>query len=202
MSETAPSASADPEKPSAGEKAKKPAKQPPRKNLRAPLSELIVQAAASSKERGALSLAALKKALAATGSDVGKNNSRIELGEPAEQGHTGADEGTGASASFKLNKKASSVEAKHGASKVAAKTKATGASRKVTGAATKKNVKTPKRAKKPAATRKPSRSPKTVKPKKVTKSPAKTKAVRPKAAKGKLTKPQTAKPKKAAPKKK
>ncbi|KAK2112881.1 hypothetical protein P7K49_007147 [Saguinus oedipus] len=182
--------------------------QPPRKKPAGPsVSELIVQAAASSKERGGVSLAALKKALAATGYDVGKNNSRIKLGVKSlvSNGTLVQTKGTGAAGSFKLNKKASSVEAKPGASKVVAKTKATEASRKlrkVTGAVTKKSVKTPKKAKKPTATRKPSKSPQTVKPKEVTKSPAKTKAIKLRAAKAKVTKPKAAKPTKAAPKKK
>nr|XP_015305278.2 histone H1.1 [Macaca fascicularis] len=205
MSETAPpapAASAAPEKPSASRKAKKPAKvavSTKKKPAGPSVSELIVQAASSSKERGGVSLAALKKALAAAGYDVEKNNSRIKLGIKSlvSKGTLVQTKGTGASGSFKLNKKASSVETKPGASRVAAKTKATGVS--------KKNVKTPKNAKKSAATRKSSKSPKkpkAVKPKKVAKSPAKTKAIKPKAAKAKVTKPKTAKPKKAAPKKK
>ncbi|EHH52779.1 Histone H1.1 [Macaca fascicularis] len=215
MSETAPpapAASAAPEKPSASRKAKKPAKvavSTKKKPAGPSVSELIVQAASSSKERGGVSLAAFKKALAAAGYDVEKNNSRIKLGIKSlvSKGTLVQTKGTGASGSFKLNKKASSVETKPGASRVAAKTKATGASKKpkkATGVS-KKNVKTPKNAKKSAATRKSSKSPKkpkAVKPKKVAKSPAKTKAIKPKAAKAKVTKPKTAKPKKAAPKKK
>ncbi|XP_011886924.1 PREDICTED: histone H1.1 [Cercocebus atys] len=213
MSETAPpapAASAAPEKPSASRKAKKPAKvavATKKKPAGPSVSELIVQAASSSKERGGVSLAAFKKALAAAGYDVEKNNSRIKLGIKSlvSKGTLVQTKGTGASGSFKLNKKASSVETKPGPSRVAAKTKATGASKKpkkATGVS-KKNVKTPKNAKK-SATRKSSKSPKkpkAVKPKKVAKSPAKTKAIKPKAAKAKVTKPKTAKPKKASPKK-
>nr|XP_002816545.2 histone H1.1 [Pongo abelii] len=207
---TAPAASAAPEKPLAGKKAKKPAKAvvaSKKKPAGPSVSELIVQAASSSKERGGVSLAALKKALAVAGYDVEKNNSRIKLGIKSlvSKGTLVQTKGTGASGSFKLNKKAFSVETKPGASKVAAKTKATGASKKLKKAtgASKKSVKTPKKAKKPAATRKSSKNPKKpIKPKKVAKSPAKAKAVKPKAAKAKVTKPKTAKPKKAAPKKK
>ncbi|XP_054347327.2 histone H1.1 [Pongo pygmaeus] len=209
---TAPAASAAPEKPLAGKKAKKPAKAvvaSKKKPAGPSVSELIVQAASSSKERSGVSLAALKKALAVAGYDVEKNNSRIKLGIKSlvSKGTLVQTKGTGASGSFKLNKKAFSVETKPGASKVAAKTKATGASKKLKKAtgASKKSVKTPKKAKKPAATRKSSKNPKkpkTLKPKKVAKSPAKAKAVKPKAAKAKVTKPKTAKPKKAAPKKK
>ena len=79
----APAASTPPEKPSAGKKAKKPAKAAAaakKKPAGPSVSELIVQAVSSSKERSGVSLAALKKALAAAGYDVEKNNSRIKLG--------------------------------------------------------------------------------------------------------------------------
>ncbi|XP_003788831.1 histone H1.1 [Otolemur garnettii] len=211
MSETAPpalAASTAPVKPSAGKKTKKPAKAvaPAKKNAGPSVSELIVQAVSSSKERGGVSLAALKKALAAAGYDVEKNNGRIKLGLKSlvNKGTLVQTKGTGASGSFKLNKKAS-VEAKPSASKVAVKAKAVAASkkpRKAAGATAMKNVKTPKKAKKPAVT-KASKSPKkskAVKPKKG-KSPGK--AVKPKAAKVRMTKPKTAaKPKKATAKKK
>ncbi|XP_032197179.1 histone H1.1 [Mustela erminea] len=215
MSETAPpapAASTPPEKPAAvGKKTKKPAKAAAtaKKSVGPSVSELLVQAVSSSKERSGVSLAALKKALAAAGYDVEKNNSRIKLGLKSlvSKGILVQTKGTGASGSFKLNKKAASGEVKANPPKVA-KAKVTGASKKpkkVT-AATKKAVKTPKKAKKPAVAKKPSKSPKkpkAVKPKKVAKSPAKAKAVKPKAAKAKVTKPKTAaKPKKAAPKKK
>ncbi|KAK1328815.1 hypothetical protein QTO34_010984 [Cnephaeus nilssonii] len=181
-----------PEKPAAGKKAKKPAKAAAtaRKKPAGPsVSELLVQAVAASKERSGVSLAALKKALAAAGYDVDKNNSRIKLGLKSlvSKGTLLQTKGTGASGSFKLNKKAASGEAKPSAAKV--KAKATGAAKKPkkpAGAAAKKAVKTPKKAKKPAVAKKAARSPKkpkSVKPKKVAKSPAKAKAVRPKAAK-------------------
>ncbi|KAG8507278.1 Histone H1.1 [Galemys pyrenaicus] len=219
MSETAPPAPAVstlPEKPVAGKKAKKPAKAVAAAAKKKPagpsVSELIVQAVSSSKERSGVSLAALKKALAAAGYDVEKNNSRIKLGLKSlvGKGTLVQTKGTGASGSFKLNKKAASADAKTSTTKVASKTKAAGAPKKPkkpSGATTaKKGVKTPKKAKKPAVAKKPSKSPKkpkAVKAKKVAKSPAKAKAVKPKAAKAKVTKPKTAaKPKKAAPKRK
>ncbi|XP_047588669.1 histone H1.1 [Lutra lutra] len=216
MSETAPPApatSTPPEKPATvGKKTKKPVKAAAtakKKSVGPSVSELLVQAVSSSKERSGVSLAALKKALAAAGYDVEKNNSRIKLGLKSlvSKGTLVQTKGTGASGSFKLNKKAASGEAKANPPKVA-KAKVTGASKKpkkVT-AAIKKTVKTPKKAKKPAVAKKTSKSPKkpkVVKPKKVAKSPSKAKAVKPKAAKAKVTKPKTAaKPKKAAPKKK
>ncbi|XP_004273551.3 histone H1.1 [Orcinus orca] len=182
MSETAPpvpAASTPPEKPSAGRKAKKPAKAvatAKKKPAGPSVSELIVQAVSSSKERSGVSLAALKKALAAAGYDVEKNNSRIKLGlrSLVSKGTLVQTKGTGASGSFKFNKKVASVDSKPSATKVAAKAKVTSSSKKpkkATGAAAgKKGVKTPKKAKKPAATRKSSKSPKksrVVKPKKV-----------------------------------
>ncbi|XP_011364778.1 histone H1.1 [Pteropus vampyrus] len=190
---------------------KKPAKVAKKKPAGPSVSELLVQAVAASKERSGVSLAALKKALAAAGYDVEKNNSRIKLGLKSlvSKGTLVQTKGTGASGSFRLNKKAAPGEAKASTAKAAAKPKATGPPKKpkkAAGAAAKKAVKSPKKIKKPAVAKKPSKSfkkPKAVKPKKVAKSPAKAKSVKPKAAKAKVTKPKTAaKPKKAAPKKK
>ncbi|NXQ12959.1 H15 protein, partial [Peucedramus taeniatus] len=61
-----------PKKAASGSKARKPAGPS--------VTELITKAVSASKERKGLSLAALKKALAAGGYDVEKNNSRIKLG--------------------------------------------------------------------------------------------------------------------------
>ncbi|KAM6176614.1 histone H1.1 [Erethizon dorsatum] len=217
MSEMAPAAqlaSTAPERPvAAAKKANKPAKAlvaAKKKPAGPSVSELIVQALSSSKERSGVSLAALKKALAAAGYDVEKNNSRIKLGLKSlvSKGTLVQTKGTGASGSFKLNKKAPSGEPKLGTAKVASKGKAPGAPKKpkkAPAAAAKRAVKTPKKAKKPVLVKKPSKSPKkpkVVKPKKAVKSPAKAKAVKPKAAKAKVTKPKAAKTKKAAPKKK
>ncbi|XP_005403383.1 PREDICTED: histone H1.1 isoform X2 [Chinchilla lanigera] len=199
MSETAPAAqpaSTAPEKPAAAKKAKKPAKASAaakKKPAGPSVSELILQAVSSSKERSGVSLAALKKALAAAGYDVEKNNSRIKLGLKGlvSKGTLVQTKGTGASGSFKLNKKAPSGEPKPNTAKVATKAKAAGApkkQKKAPAATAKRAVKTPKKAKKPALAKKPSKSPKkpkVVRPKKVAKSPAKAKAVKPKAAKAK-----------------
>ncbi|XP_004640184.2 histone H1.1 [Octodon degus] len=184
MSETVPvaqPASTAPEKPAAAKKAKKPAKASAaakKKPAGPSVSELIVQAVSSSKERSGVSLAALKKTLAAAGYDVEKNNSRIKLGLKSlvSKGTLVQTKGTGASGSFKLNKKAASGEAKPTAAKVAVKTKAAGTPKKpkkAPAAAAKRAVKTPKKAKKPALAKKPSKSPKkpkVVKPKKETSS--------------------------------
>ncbi|TRZ19441.1 hypothetical protein HGM15179_007681 [Zosterops borbonicus] len=78
MAETAPAAASGPaaakkpKKAASGSKARKPAGPS--------VTELITKAVSASKERKGLSLAALKKALAAGGYDVEKNNSRIKLG--------------------------------------------------------------------------------------------------------------------------
>ncbi|XP_045075555.1 histone H1-like [Coregonus clupeaformis] len=128
--------------------------------------------------RGGVSLAALKKTLAAGGYDVEKNNSRVKIAVKSlvTKGTLVQTKGTRASGSFKLNKKAPRRP-----------------SRK----------KSPKKAKKPATPKKGGQSPKKVKKplqrqEKAAKSPKKaTKAAKPKAAK-----PKAAKAKKAAPKKK
>uniref|UniRef100_A0A452V5X5 H1.3 linker histone, cluster member n=1 Tax=Ursus maritimus TaxID=29073 RepID=A0A452V5X5_URSMA len=147
----------------------------------------------------------------------GFNNSRIKLGLKSlvSKGTLVQTKGTGASGSFKLNKKAASGEAKPKAKKAGAAKpkKAAGAAKKPKKAAgasapKKSAKKTPKKAKKPAAAavaKKVAKSPKkakATKPKKATKSPAKTKAPKPKAAKPKAAKPKATKAKKAAPKKK
>ncbi|XP_059032225.1 histone H1.3 [Mustela lutreola] len=221
MSETAPAAPAAPapaEKTPVKKKAKKTGvAAAKRKASGPPVSELITKAVAASKERSGVSLAALKKALAAAGYDVEKNNSRIKLGLKSlvSKGTLVQTKGTGASGSFKLNKKAASGEAKPKAKKAGAAKpkKAAGAAKKPKKAAgasapKKSAKKTPKKAKKPAAAavaKKVAKSPKkakAAKPKKAAKSPAKAKTPKPKAAKPKTAKPKATKGKKAAPKKK
>ncbi|XP_006888685.1 PREDICTED: histone H1.3-like [Elephantulus edwardii] len=221
MSETAPVAPAAPapaEKTPVKKKAKKTgAAAGKRKASGPPVSELITKAVAASKERSGVSLAALKKALAAAGYDVEKNNSRIKLGLKSlvNKGTLVQTKGTGASGSFKINKKAASGEAKPKGKKVgsAKAKKASGDAKKpkkVTGSATPKKgaKKTPKKAKRPAVAakaKKVAKSPKKVraaKPKKAAKSPAKAKSPKPKTAQPKSAKPKAAKAKKAAPKKK
>ncbi|KAL8177144.1 UNVERIFIED_CONTAM: hypothetical protein K2H54_042618 [Gekko kuhli] len=182
------------------------------------VTELLTQAVSASKERSGVSLAALKKSLAAAGYDVEKNNSRIKLGLKSlvTKGTLVQTKGTGASGSFKLNKKQADAKdkavakkkpASAGAAKSrkpAAKKPASAAKRvkKAVGAAgAKKSVK--KVTKKPVAAKKAAaKSPKKLaKPKKAAKSPAKARTAKPKA-KPKTPKAKVAKPKKAAPKKK
>ncbi|CAH2273529.1 histone H1B-like [Pelobates cultripes] len=210
MAETAPTAAPAVEidskkkQPQKASSAKKTAK------LSGPsVSELLVKAVSASKERSRVSLAALKKALTATGYDVEKNNSRLKL---ALKGLVAKEtlvqvKGSGASGSFKLNKKQAESKDKAAKPKKApAKVK-----KPVPKKATKSPVKakkvaaqSPKKAKKPAASAK--KSPKKVKaskPKKAVKSPSKkaTKSPAKKAAKSRAAK-SPAKAKKAAPKKK
>ena len=137
MSETAPAAPAAAPPAEKAPVKKKAAKKPAgarRKASGPPVSELITKAVAASKERSGVSLAALNKALAAAGYDVEKNNSRIKLGLKSlvSKGTLVQTKGTGASGSFKLNKKAATGEAKPKAKKAGAAKpkKAAGAAKK------------------------------------------------------------------------
>ncbi len=172
------------------------------------VGDLIVNAVSASKERSGVSLAALKKALAAGGYDVEKKNSRVKLAIKSlvTKGTLVQVKGTGASGSFKISKtetkKKPDKKAAPKAKKPAAKKPA--AAKKPKSAAAKKPAakKSPKKAKKPAAaakktTKSPKKAQKPAAPKKAAKSPKKAKTAKPKTAK-----PKAAKPKKAAPKKK
>ncbi|CAM4464856.1 histone H1-like [Lepidochelys kempii] len=214
MSETAPVAAPTVSAPGAKTSTKKPKKAAGGSKARKPpgpsVTELITKAVSASKERKGLSLAALKKVLAAGGYDVEKNNSRIKVGLKSlvSKGVLVQTKGTGASGSFKLNKKPGEIKEKAPKKKPAAKPKKAAAKKPASAAKKPKKAavakKSPKKVKKPAgsAVKKAVKSPKKVKaakPKKTTKSPAK--AVKPKAAKPKPTKAKTAKAKRAAPKK-
>ncbi|KAM3820920.1 histone H1-like [Vipera latastei] len=110
MAEVAPAAAAK----APGQRAAGTAKVQPRKPGGPSVTELLMQAVAASKERGGISLAALKKSLAASGYDVEKNNSRIKLGlkNLVTKGTLLQTKGTGASGSFKLNKKQADLKEK------------------------------------------------------------------------------------------
>ncbi|XP_043346910.1 histone H1-like [Dermochelys coriacea] len=214
MSETAPVAAPAVSAPGTKTSTKKPKKATGGSKARKPpgpsVTELITKAVSASKERKGLSLAALKKVLAAGGYDVEKNNSRIKVGLKSlvSKGILVQTKGTGASGSFKLNKKPGEVKEKAPKKKPAAKPKKPAAKKPTSTAKKPKKAavakKSPKKVKKPAASavKKAAKSPKKVKaakPKKAAKSPAK--PVKPKAAKPKPTKAKTAKAKRAAPKK-
>uniref|UniRef100_A0A8B9P2G9 H15 domain-containing protein n=1 Tax=Apteryx owenii TaxID=8824 RepID=A0A8B9P2G9_APTOW len=221
MSETAPAAvPAAPLAPAAKVTAKKPKKVAGGSKackLSGPsVTELITKAVSASKERKGLSLAALKKMLAAGGYDVEKNNSRIKLGLKSlvSKGTLVQTKGIGASGSFRLNKKPGETKEKAPKKRaVAAKPKKPAVKKPASTAKKPKKAaavvkKSPKKAKKLAAaaakkaTKSPKKAAKAAKPKAAAKSPAKAKAVKPKPAKSKATKPKAAKAKKAAPKKK
>nr|XP_033472372.1 histone H1-like [Epinephelus lanceolatus] len=72
------------------------------------VSDLICKAVGESKERGGMSLAAIKKYLNATGYNVEKNNTRVKtaLRNLVAKGILVHVKGNGASGSFKLGKKA------------------------------------------------------------------------------------------------
>ncbi|KAG8014955.1 Histone H1 [Nibea albiflora] len=203
MAEVAPAPAAAPAK-AAKKKVTKPKKAGPS------VRDLIVKSVSASKERNGVSLAAVKKALAAGGYDVEKNKARVKVAIKAlvTKGTLVQTKGTGASGSFKMNKKAAEPKAKKPAAKKAAPKakkpaakKATTPKKTKTAAAAKKPAakKSPKKAKKPAAA--PKKAAKS--PKKATKSPKKPAAAK-KPAPKKAPAKKAAKPKakKAAPKKK
>ncbi|RXN03030.1 histone H1-like protein [Labeo rohita] len=190
MAETAPAAAAPPAKAPKKKSASKPKKTGP--NVR----DLIVKTVTASKERSGVSLAALKKALSAGGYDVEKNNSRVKLAVKSlvTNGTLIQTKGTGASGSFKLNKKQAETKkkpakktpvkakkpaAKKPAAKKPAAKKSPKKAKKPAATAAKKAAKSPKKAKKPAAAKKPTKSPKKAKKpaaaKKAAKSPKKAK---------------------------
>ncbi|XP_029392385.1 histone H1.5-like [Mus pahari] len=179
--------------------------------------DLITKAIFASKEDGGVCLPALKKALAAGGYHVKKNNNRIKLRHksPVNKGTLVQTKGTCASGSLKHNKNVASSEAKPkktGAAEVKKPAGATPKKPKKAEGARNPVKKTPKKAKKPVAAgvKKVDKSPKkakaAAKPKMVAKSPPKPKAVKSKASKpevikSKAAKPTTAKVKKAVSKK-
>lgn len=130
------------------------------------VSDRILKVVGASKERGGVSLVALKKGLASSGYDVVKNNARIRLAvrRLVTNGSLVQKKGTGASGSFKIGKKpapkkktvqkakkpkAKKVKRAKKAKRTTA-TKATGTPKK-----RRRRSKSPKKAKKPAAAKKP-----------------------------------------------
>uniref|UniRef100_A0A8C0ZL26 H15 domain-containing protein n=1 Tax=Cyanistes caeruleus TaxID=156563 RepID=A0A8C0ZL26_CYACU len=146
--------------------------------------------------------------------DVKKNKSHIKLGlkRLVRNGSLVQTKGTGASDSFKLNKKPGKTKEKAAKKKLAAKPKKPVATKPVSAAKKlKKKVvlkKGPKKVKKlvvPAAkkvAKSPKKAAKAGHPKKAGPSMAKVKVVKPTAAKPKAAKPKAAKAKKIVPRKK
>ncbi|OBS63659.1 hypothetical protein A6R68_07801 [Neotoma lepida] len=193
MSETAPAASsslvpAAVEKPPPKRRGKKPGLAGARKSRSFSVSKLIPEALSMSQERAGMSLAALKKALAAAGYDVEKNNSRIKLAlkRLVNKGVLVQTKGTGASGSFKLSKKASPENVKGKVKKSAsAKAKKLGlpkASRSPKSSKT--NVKKPKAT--PTKASSSGQKTKGTKGVQQRKSPAKARAANPNAGKSKM----------------
>lgn len=154
-----------------------------RKKTGPTVSDLILKAASASTERGGLSLAALKKALKAGGYDVVKNKARIlvSIRRLVANKSLVQTKGTGASGSFKLNKKPPTPRKKKVVKKKpkAKRVKRASVKKAAGGAAPaakkspkkKRKAKSPKKAKRPAAAKKPQKpkSPKKAK-RKVAKS--------------------------------
>ncbi|XP_069930952.1 histone H1t [Oryctolagus cuniculus] len=198
MSETAPAAPVEPVvvpmgKPSTKRRGKKPGglTNARRKTPSPSLSQLITEALSVCQDRAGMSVAALKKALAAAGYDVEKNNSRIKLGLKSlvSKGILVQTKGTGASGSFRLSKKATPEPTKGNVKKKSrpTKTKKVGLSRD---SKSPKTIKTNKRAKKQRNTAKKAvrggRQAKGAQGKKPRKSPAKARGAKPKPSKSKL----------------
>ncbi|NWU99439.1 H1 protein, partial [Upupa epops] len=204
VAEIAPAAAADPGSKIAAHKAKKAAAGSKAHRPNGPsVTELITKAGSTSKERKRLSFTALKKALAASGYDVEKNNNRIKQGlwSLVGKGTLVQTKGTGVSGSFCLSKKPREAKEKTPKRQVAA-TKPKSAAKKPASTAkkpkTEVTTKNPKKMKKPE-TKSPRKATKSVKGNNVAlaaKSSARAKAVRPK-----VVKPKAAKAKKAALKK-
>ncbi|XP_029296612.1 protamine-like protein [Cottoperca gobio] len=145
-----------------------------RKKTGLTVSDLILEAASASSERGGVSLAALKKALKAGGYDVVKNRARIvtAIRRLVASKSLVQTKGTGASGSFKLNKKPPTPRKKK--KKPKAKRVKRASPKKAAGGATpaakkspkkKRKAKSPKKATRPAAAKKSkkAKSPKEVK---------------------------------------
>ncbi|NWY98311.1 H101 protein, partial [Loxia curvirostra] len=181
------------------------------------VTQPITGAMSTPKERKGLSLATFRKALASSGYDVERNQSRNKLGPKSlvSNGTLVQTKDMGASGSSKLNKKPGETKKKATKEKTAAKPRKLVAKQPASPAEKPKKAvvvkKSSKKAKKPAATaakkaakmaKSPKRATQAGHPKEATKSPAKEKAVKPAAAKPKAAKPKVAKAKKAVPKKK
>uniref|UniRef100_A0A8C7YZW8 Si:ch211-103n10.5 n=1 Tax=Oryzias sinensis TaxID=183150 RepID=A0A8C7YZW8_9TELE len=105
--------------------AKSPKKRSTKKASGPSLASLILKAVSASSQRGGVSLAALKKALKAGGYDVVKNKARIVVAirRLVKNKSLVRTKGSGASGSFKLNKKPPSPRKKKVVKKKAKKVK-------------------------------------------------------------------------------
>ncbi|XP_014027979.1 histone H1 [Salmo salar] len=128
------------------------------------VSDRILKVVSASSDRSGVSLAALKKSLAASGYDVVKNNARLKLAvrRLVAKGYLLQPKGTGASGSFKINKNKAVAKkkrpTKNKVKKVGAKKVRRASPKKAAGAKKspkKTKRKSPKKAKRPAAAKKP-----------------------------------------------
>ncbi|XP_039618192.1 histone H1-like [Polypterus senegalus] len=119
MAETSPAAPTS--APAKAPKKKKTSLKP--KKTSPSVSDLIVKAVLASNECHGLSLARLKKAFAAGGYDVEKNNIRVKLAIKSMVSKGALVQTKGASGSFKINKKQAEAKEKAGKENEAPKKK-------------------------------------------------------------------------------
>ncbi|XP_065104010.1 histone H1.5 [Paramisgurnus dabryanus] len=126
------------------------------------LSDRILKILSSSKERAGVSMVALKKALAANGYDVARNNAHINLAVKrlVANGKLKQTKGTGASGSFKMGTKSVTKSKKPKAKKIRRKkAKKPAGAKKTPKKSRRKSLKSPGEASETAAfnTKKPRR---------------------------------------------
>lgn len=132
------------------------------------ISSLILKAVAASSDRGGMSLAALKKALKAGGYDVDKKNARIlvAIKRLVAKKSLVRTKGSGASGSFRLNKKPPTPRKKKVGKKKTSVKKVKKTKKTATGtpgatpkkSPKKKKAKSPKKPKKPAPAKRPKKA--------------------------------------------
>ncbi|XP_016317396.1 histone H1.4 [Sinocyclocheilus anshuiensis] len=148
---------------------KTPRRRSKAKKSGASVSDLILTVS-SSKERGGVSLVALKKALAASGYDVERNNSRIKLAVKRllASGRLIQTKGTGASGSFKIGSKAATKPKKPKAKRAKRKTAKKPSGAKKSPKKRRRSLRSPEKASETAAVKK------TTKPKRAKRRASKT----------------------------
>ncbi|KAK7146148.1 hypothetical protein R3I93_013782 [Phoxinus phoxinus] len=123
------------------------------------VSDLVLKVLSSSEERGGVSLVALKKALAASGYDVVRNNSRIKLAVKrlVASGRLIQTKGTGASGSFRIGSKPATKPKKAKAKMAKRKTAKKPAGAKKSPKKRRRNLGSPEKASETAAVKKTTR---------------------------------------------
>ncbi|XP_043101966.1 histone H1.4-like [Puntigrus tetrazona] len=135
---------------------KTPRRRSKAKKSGASASDLILKVLSSSKERGGVSLVALKKALSAGGYDVVRNNSRVKLAVKrlVASGRLMQTKGTGASGSFKTGAKAATKPKKPKAKRAKRKTAKKPAGARKSPKKRRRNLKSAEKASETAAVKK------------------------------------------------